>query len=151
MLQKIVSLLLFISLFSIDSYAYEIPKVDFSKELKPTIVLFSAESIVVDNVKKYKLVWKTENATHVQITFLGNVKLSDSVIITAKEYERGPITLTATSIENSFSDSKTINQFSKAEKEAPVIIRKENKKIHQEFYTPRPYGRRVDPRRYRGY
>ena len=150
MLQKIVSLL-FISLFYIDSYAYEIPKVDFSKELKPTIVLFTAESIVVDNVKKYKLVWKTDNATHVQMTFLGNVKLSDSVIITAKEYERGPITLTATSIKNSFSDSKTINQFSKAEKEAPVIIRKESKNINQEFYTPVPYGRRIDPRRYRRY
>ena len=150
MFQKIIYLLL-ISLFSINIFAYELPEINFLKKLKPTIILFTAESIVVNNIEKYKLIWKTENSTHVQITFLGNVKLSDSIIITKKEYQRGPITLTVTSVENSFSDSKTINKFSKAEKEAPIILKKESKGISQEFYRPIPYGRRVGPRRYRRY
>jgi len=150
MFQKIF-FILSVTLFYIDSYAYELPKVDLSKELKPTIILFSSQSIVVDDVKKYKLTWKTENSTHVQITFLGNVKLSDSIIITEKEYQHGPITLTATSIENSFSDSKTINKLSKAQREAPIIIQQESKGISQEFYTPFPYGRRIAPRRHRRY
>jgi hypothetical protein len=133
-------------------FAYEIPKVNLPNKLKPTITLFSAQSIIVDNAKKYKLTWKTENSTHVQITYLGNVELSGNVIITEKEYLRGPITLTATSTKNSFSDSKTINKFSKADQEAPIIIRKETQNINQEFYSPMPYNRRyVRPRRYRRY
>jgi len=146
-----------ILLFSPFINAYELPKVEVTKEKKPTITLFTAESIVVDDVKKYKLTWKTENATHVQMTFLGNVKTSGSVVITEKEYQSGPITLTATSTKNSFSDSKTINKFIKADKEAPIMIRKESDNLHQEFYTsppiPRrvPYGRHLPPRRVRPY
>ena len=150
MIKKIV-FGLYAALFFINIHAYELPNVDLSKELKPTNVLFSAESIIVYNTKKYKLTWKTENSTHVQITFLGNVKLSDSIIITEKEYQRGPITLTATSSENPFSDSKTINKFSKAEREAPVIIKQESNNINQRIYAPLPYGRRMVPRRYRRY
>jgi hypothetical protein len=146
---------MFMFFFNINSYAYEAPKVDLSKKAKPTIVLFNAQSIVEDGIKKYKITWKTLNATHVQITFLGNVKLSDTIIITEKEYQHGPITLTATSTESSFSDSKTINKFSKAEREAPILIREETKDINQEFYTPMPYmydrynRRRILPRRLR--
>ena len=137
--------------------AYELPKVEIHKEDKPIITLFTAESIVVDNVKKYKLTWKTENTTHVQLTFFGNVKPSGSLIITEKEYQSGPITLTATSTKNSFSDSKTINKFIKADREAPIMIRKESQNVHQEYYsTPMhphriPYGRRIPPRRVRPY
>jgi hypothetical protein len=141
------------SLLHTTTYAYEVPKVDFSEKKKPTIILFSAESIVVDDVKKYKLLWKTQNTTHVQITFLGNVAVSGSVIITEKEYEHGPITLTATSINNSSTDSKTINKFLKAQREAPVIIKKESKDVNPEFYTrPLPYNTRpINPRRYQRY
>lgn len=151
MLQRNIFFLL-ITLCSLSLYSYEIPKVDFSQSIKPTVVLFSVESIVVKNVSKYKLSWKTENATHVQITFLGNVGLSGSVTITKQEYQRGPITLTATSIENSFSDSKTINKFLESEKKAPLIIREESKNLNQQFYmSPVPYGRHLAPRRYRRY
>jgi len=142
--------------FSLNTYAYELPKVEVQKDKKPTVTLFRAESIVVDNVKKYKLTWKTENATHVQLTFFGNVKPNGTLVITEKEYQSGPITLTATSTKNSFSDSKTINKFIKAEKEAPIIIRKESDDYRQEFYNapiPRrvPYGRHLPPRRVRPY
>jgi len=142
--------------FSLNTYAYELPKVEVQKDKKPTVTLFRAESIVVDNVKKYKLTWKTENATHVQLTFFGNVKPNGTLVITEKEYQSGPITLTATSTKNSFSDSKTINKFIKAEKEAPIIIRKGNDDVRQEFYSapiPRrvPYGRHLPPRRVRPY
>lgn len=133
--------------------AYELPEVKIESKEKPTIVLFSAKSIVVDNAKKYELTWKTKNTTHVQLTFFGNVKLSDTLIITEKEYQRGPITLTATSTKSKFTDSKTINQFIKAEQEAPIIIKHETQEVNQEFYnTPLPYalpyGRRVIPRRH---
>jgi len=143
------------SLFFI-AYSYELPKVKVSKEQSPIITLFKADSIVIDNVKKYKLTWKTENATHVQITFLGNVKPSDSVIITEQEYQRGPITLTATTTKNSLSDSKTINKFIKADKEAPLIIRKESNDSYN-YNTPIPARhfpytpRRIPPRRVRPY
>ena len=147
MFKKIIHMLVMF-LICMDIYAYEIPKVDLSKEeLHPTIVLFRAESIVVDNHKKYKLSWKTKNATHVQITFLGSVKPSGSVIITEKEYQRGPITLTAISTNNSFSDSKTINKFSKADREAPIIIQKESDEVNQQFYRTMPYRRGIVPRR----
>jgi len=143
--------ILSVTLFCINIAAYELPKMDVSEELKPKITFFTAESVVVDNVKKYKLIWKTKNATHVQLTFLGNVKLSDNIIITEQEYQRGPITLTATSTKNSFSDSKTINKFSKAQEEAPIIIKQESNSVTQKFYTPLPYGRRIAPRRLRRY
>jgi len=156
MLRKLLftSILLFTPFIN----AYELPKVEVTKEKKPIITLFKAESIVVDNIKKYKLIWKTENATHVQITFLGNVKPSGSVIITEKEYQSGPITLTATSTKNSFSDAKTINKFIKADREAPVMIRKESDDLHQEYYSSPPlyphrvpYRRNIPPRRVRPY
>jgi len=142
--------------FSFNTYAYELPKVEIQKEKKPIITLFTAESIVEEDVKKYKLKWKTENATHVQLTFFGNVKPSGSLIITEKEYQSGPITLTATSTENSSTDSQTINKFIKADKEAPIIIRKKSDDVYQEYYStpiaPRiPYGRRIPPRRVRPY
>ena len=155
MLRKLLFTSIF--LFSPFIHAYELPKVEVTKEKKPVITLFTAESIVVDDVKKYKLTWKTENATHVQMTFLGNVKTSGSVVITEKEYQSGPITLTATSTKNSFSDSKTINKFIKADKEAPIMIRKESDNLRQEYYTAPippnrlPYGRRIPPRRVRPY
>ena len=138
-------------LFYINVYAYEMPKVDISQSTKPAIILFNAQSIVVNNSKQYKLIWKTENATHAQLTFLGNVELSGNIIISEKEYQHGPITLTVTSIHNSFADSKTINKFVKSEQEAPIIIRKENKNINHEIYQPIPYGRGIAPRRYRRY
>jgi len=153
--QKILfTFLLF--LFSLESYAYELPKVKVQKKNQPTITLFKAQSIVVDNVKKYKLIWKTQNTTHVQLTFFGNVKPSGELIITEQEYQKGPITLTATSINSSATDSQTINKFIKADKEAPLIIRKESDKSAY-FYTtpvmPRrvPYRRGHPPRRVRPY
>ena len=140
------------SFISSDIFAYELPKVDFSQNSKPTIILFSAQSIVVDNVKKYKLTWKTENTTDVQLTFIGRVEPSGSLIIAEKEYQRGPITLTATSTYSSFSDAKTINKYSAKQDIAPVIIRRESEDMKQQFYTtPLPYGRRIAPRRYRRY
>jgi len=147
---------LIISFLYCSADAYELPKVEFSQEQKPTITLFSAESIVVENVKKYRLKWKTENATHVQITFLGNVELSGSVIITEQEYQSGPITLTATSTKNSFTDSKTINKFIKADREAPILIKKEREGVREEFHSSpmpyrMPYRRRIPPRRIRPY
>jgi len=127
-------------------FAYELPKVEIPKEQRPSITLFKAESIVEENAKKYKLIWKTEHATHVQLTFFGNVQPSGSLIITEKEYQQGPITLTATSTKNSFSDSQTINKFIKADREAPLIIRKESKEIYEEYYST-PIPARIPPRR----
>jgi SPX domain protein involved in polyphosphate accumulation len=154
-LLKIIFFLTFI-LFFVESYAYELPQVKVQNEKEPTITLFKAESIVVNDVKKYKLIWKTQNATHVQLTFFGNVQPSGNLIITEKEYQQGPITLTATSTKNSAADSKTINKFIKADKEAPVIIVKEKKLTHEFYTTPivpiNPHRRHVPPpRRVRPY
>ncbi len=154
-LKKIIfTLLLF--LFCVESYAYELPKIKISKKNQPTIVFFKAQSIVVDNVKKYKLIWKTQNTTHVQLTFFGNVQLSGEIIITEQEYEKGPITLTATSINSSATDSQTINKFIKANREAPLIIRKESDRDAYFYSTPVmprrvPYRRGALPRRMRSY
>jgi len=154
-LQKIIfTLTLF--LFSMKSYAYELPQVKVQKEKRPIITLFKAQSIVVDNVKKYKLIWKTQNTTHVQLTFFGNVKPSGELIITEKEYQKGPITLTATSTNSSATDSQTINKFIKADKEAPLMIRKESDKAAYFYSTPLmprrvPYRRHLPPRRVRPY
>jgi len=149
-------LFLFTLFLSHKIYAYDLPKIEIQKEQKPTITLFTAESIVEDNIKKYKLIWKTENATHVQLTFFGNVKPSGTLIITEKEYQQGPITLTATSTKNSFTDAKTINKFIKADREAPIMIKKEKNDVYQEYYSAPipsrlPYGRRIPPRRVRPY
>ena len=90
--------------------AYELPKVNITKDAKPEIVLFTAKSVFENETKSYVITWKTINATHVQATYLGMIDLSGSVTITEAEYNRGAITLTASSIHNSYSDSKTINE-----------------------------------------
>ncbi len=154
-LQKILLTFLLL-LFSLESYAYELPKMKMPKKNQPSIILFNAKSIVVDNVKKYKLIWETQNATHVQLTYFGNVKPSGELIITEQEYQKGPITLTATSINSSATDSQTINKFIKADKEAPIIIRKESDKSAYFYTTPviprrAPYRRGLPPRRVRPY
>jgi len=89
---------------------------------KPKIILFTAENILVGEELSYKMHWKTINATHVQATYLGNIALSGTLIITEDEYKRGPITLTATSTKNPYTDSQTINKSLKEERDASPIV-----------------------------
>ena len=99
--------------------AYELPKFNLEPDGKPEIVLFNAKSILVNEKLSYTLTWKTINATNVDITFIGKVKLAGSLTITDDEFNKGPITLTASSKKNKYIDKKTINKF-KNGKETPT-------------------------------
>jgi len=113
--------------------AYEVPKINVDKDKKPEIVLFSSQSIIVKDKPSYKIIWKTINATDVQITFLGKVDLSGNITVTEDEYNRGPITLTASSKNSSFSDSKTINK--QKNSDAPQTIFVEPKEDDRAIYS----------------
>jgi len=129
-------------LLLISSYflvAYELPKVELSKTNKPEIILFSAESLLVDGKKSYKIKWKTINADSVMITFLGKVDVSGSVIVTENEYNRGAITLTASSNTTSVVDNQTINKQKNVE--APVVIFKDTPDDDRGYYNTMPYRR----------
>ena len=115
--------------------AYELPKIEIVKSDRPEIVLFNARSVVIDNKKNYEIKWKTINATIVQITYIGKVDLSGSIIITEDEYNRGAITLTASSLKSSYSDSKTINKQKNSE---PVVIFKNTAEETQHYYQTLP-------------
>lgn len=52
----------------------------------------------------YELKWKTINATDVNITFIGRVDLSGTLIITDEEYNYGSITLRASSSKSEYVD-----------------------------------------------
>ncbi|MCD6433880.1 MAG: hypothetical protein J7L21_07545 [Sulfurimonas sp.] len=126
MLNKIlIMLLIFINVNFLN--AYEVPKIDVDSKQKPKVVLFSSESIMVDKKPSYKVTWKTINATVVQMTFIGKVDLSGSMIVTEDEYNRGPITLTASSGNSSFSDSKTINKHRNSDVPQTVFVEKKEK------------------------
>ncbi|MCD6173370.1 MAG: hypothetical protein J7J96_06220 [Sulfurimonas sp.] len=132
--------------------AYEVPKIDVDKKQKPEIVLFVSESILVKEKLSYKITWKTINATNVQITFIGKVDLSGDITVTEDEYNRGAITLTASSKNSTFSDSKTINKHKNSD--APQTIFVEPEKDNRAIYsTPMlyPVGARRPLRRRRNY
>ena len=132
--------------------AYELPKIELNKEGKPEIILFSAESVLVKEKLSYKIKWTTVNATDVQITHLGRVDLSGSVTVTEDEYNRGPITLTASSRNSSLSDSKTINKHKNADS-PPVVFAKPKSENRSMYATPMlsPRGVRRAPYRRRYY
>ena len=137
MLKKI--LIMAIVILGVNSLnAFEVPKINVGKDQKPEIVLFSSQSIIVKDKPSYKVTWKTINATDVQITFIGKVDLSGSVTVTEDEYNRGPITLTASCRDSSFSDSKTINK--QKNSDAPQTIFVEPKEDDRAIYsTPMLY------------
>ena len=115
---------------------------------KPEIILFSATGVVVKGKSSYEIKWKTINATDVLLTYIGKVELSGSITVTEGEYNRGPITITASSKVSSFSDTQTINMNKRSE-EAPVVIFKEKEPEVQNYqnYNTMPLRRRYD----RGY
>ena len=141
MINKILIVIcIFLSINSLNSY--ETPKITIDKNNKPEITTFSAQSVIVNNKPSYKVSWKTINATDVQITFIGKVDLSGSMTITDDEYNRGPITLTASSRDSSFSDSKTINKHKNSDAPQTVFVEREEK--DRAFYaTPALYPRTI--------
>ncbi len=123
--------------------ALELPTIDVEDSVKPHIVIFKATNILVDEKSSYEIKWKTTHATDVQLTYIGKVKISGSIIITEDEYNRGPITLTASSRDSDFSDSKTINMGGKSEGGDVVIFTKESPSTRTyQNYNTRPYPRR---------
>lgn len=130
-------ILLLLSSYSL--MAYELPKVDLSKSNKPEIVLFSAQSVLVEEKLSYVIKWKTINADSVIITFLGKVDVSGSVTVTEDEYNRGAITLTASSDKSSVVDNQTINK--QKDVDTPVVIFKDAPEEDRAYYNTMPYRR----------
>lgn len=125
---------------------YELPEVKVNSTNRPEIVIFTASSIVLKDKPSYEIRWKTLNSTDVQLTFIGKVKTSGSVIITKEEYDRGPITLTASNRESSHSDSKTINMHKKNDDEPVVIFKSSEPEVEPyHYYNTMPYRRRLRP------
>ena len=72
--------------------------------------------------------------------------ISDVLGITEDEYNRGAITLTASSLKSSYSDSKTINKQKNSE---PVVIFKNTAEETQHYYQTLPSYNRGLRRPYR--
>jgi len=129
--------------------AYEVPSVDMPVQNKPEIVIFDATSKLVKNKLSYEVRWKTINATDVKITFFGKVDSSGSITITEDEYNRGPITLTASSKKSSYVDSITINEGIDKSKVTPII--RDDSEETQRYYNTMPVRgirRPINRRRY---
>ena len=140
---------LIILIYTASIFAYQLPKVEIDTNNRPEVVIFSASSVLVKNKPSYLIRWKTLNATDVQLTFIGRVKPEGELTVTEEEYNRGPITLTASSRGSNFSDSKTINM-KKENTDDPIVIFKEREPKVQTYqnYSPSPYRRRYNnPRR----
>ena len=101
--------------------AYELPKIDVKSNGKPKVVLFVAESVVIKDKPSYILRWKTINANHVMMTFIGKIPKEGSLTITKEEYEYGPITITASSDKSTVVDSKTINKQKSKDPQVQII------------------------------
>ncbi len=122
MIKKIILLLI----SSLYLYAYELPQLKLPTDNKPEIIIFEAQSIIVKDKPSYRIRWETINATDVKVTFFGKVKLSGSVVITADEYNRGPITLVATSTNSSFVDKQILNKGAKQNVSTPMRQRQDD-------------------------
>lgn len=120
--------------------AYELPKIDLSSDDNPKILTFTATNIMVEEKPSYLLKWKTLNATDVSITFIGKVALSGDLSITEEEYNRGAITLRASSKTSSHIDTKTINDNKNALTD-PSMVFTERSDDEQYYYNTMPYRR----------
>ncbi|EHP28532.1 hypothetical protein SMGD1_0005 [Sulfurimonas gotlandica GD1] len=138
--------LVFLALFSLSLSAYELPKFEMPKGNNPEIVVFDSVSVVKDDKQLYKIKWKTINATDVNITFIGKVDLEGSITVTEGEYNRGPITLMASSKDKSYIDKATINKDVNSSKTTPFIRQDEE---NESYYNTMPYrgiGRPINRR-----
>ena len=130
-------LLLVFSLFTL--YAFELPTVEIKPTTKPEIIIFKVESIIVNNHPSYKLLWKTKNATKVQINKTKDLKPSGSVVITQGEYNRGEITLKASNKNSEHIATQTINSNASQNKSTPMIQENEQDNFSQQQFYNRRY------------
>ncbi len=142
---KIIKFILALVL-STTLYSYELPSVNVDIGNKAEIILFSAQSVLVEKKLSYIISWKTINATKVKITYLGEISLSGNMTITEDEYKMGPITLEAINTKNNSSDKQIINQYIEADRVAPVMKVKVSDVDYYEGGIPRTYHRRWNPR-----
>lgn len=129
--------------------AYELPQINLSDNNKTEIIFFTSKSIVKNDQAFYEVSWETVNATDVMITFFGKVKPTGKVVVTKDEYNRGPITLTASNKDGSSVANKTIN--SQKNSADPIVIFKENENDERYYNNTMPYrnyGRRLPRRMY---
>ena len=141
---KNIVIMLFCSLYLV---AYELPEFTAPTENRPEIVIFEVQSVIVGEKQSYNIRWKTINATDVNITFIGKLELSGSLTVTEDEYNRGPITLMASSKTSSFVDKKTINKDAKSKVITPVFRDKESDAFDDRTYNPRRIHRPIRRRR----
>ncbi len=127
--------------------AYELPQLESIEKDQPQILIFEAQSTLVKDKLSYTVQWKTANATDVHVTYLGKIAHSGEITVTEDEYNRGPITLTASNSKSDKSVSKTINK-RKGGNDTTTFIRQENPK-NQSHYNTMPYQRRPYARPYR--
>jgi hypothetical protein len=99
--------------FSLSISAYELPTLELPKENAPEIVSFQVEGVVEHEQQLYKLKWKTLNATDVRISVLGKVDSEGSVLISEEEYNRGPISIVASSDKSMEVDKLTLKKIMK--------------------------------------
>lgn len=141
-----MKVILFLCMY-LSVYAYELPTFDLENTNKAEIVLFSAESVLVDEKLSYIVRWKSINATNVKVTYFGEIALSGEATITSEEYEQGPITLVAYNTNNDTSDKKTINKYVEADRKAPILnIKVQDQEYYGEDIPRRYYYRRWNPR-----
>ncbi len=144
---KLLASISFLLILVSSLYSYELPKVNLNESNKPEIIVFKAVSIVKNNAAFYEISWETVNASDVMMTFFGKVDTTGKVVVTKDEYNRGPITLTATNKDGSAVSNKTINKKNSLD---PVIILKDSGDDKQRYYNTMPYrnyGRRYPRRR----
>ena len=112
-------------------------------------LFFTSESILVNEKLSYILNWKTENATNVNLTYIGKVKLNGSITVTQEEFNKGPVTLTASSTRSKYIDKVTMNSKKEIFDES-LPVPKNTTSETPAFYDsiPRTYG--LPYRRYPG-
>lgn len=113
--------LLFLVIYTISLSAYELPILELPKKNSPEILMFEADSVMKNTEKFYKIKWKTINATDINITLIGKVDSEGSITVTEVEYNRGPITLMASSQNSTYTDKVTINKYINGEKPTPLM------------------------------
>ena len=138
-LKKIIYLLL----LCISVFSYELPSINISENnTKPEIIFFTAESIVVGEKQSFELKWKTINATKVTMTYLGQMDLSGSIIVTTEEFNKGAVTLKAFSDKSKHIDELTLNSNENMFDETQKVPKNMSNETPQFYDTiPRTYGR----------
>jgi len=140
-MKKIINLTLLLIYSTL--FSYELPSINIVGEnsTKPQIIFFTSQSVLVGEKQSVLLKWETENATKVTINKFYEMDLDGNITVTKEEFDKGSVTLEASSDKSKDTDKITLNGKEEIFDEVNPIPRNGRTESPAMYNTiPRRYG-----------